>query len=383
MNEENIIIAYKINENDRRILEKVSKKTNEPFTIMTTNEPEDILPIPSAFMAFVNIENESNEADKKYVLKNVNDIAEYMNSIVIDENTFKDEETLIKIINKNYKDFYKVTEWDRLEDDYNELMEKIKLYQEAHSLAKGDFSFSELDLIHYFNDELPHVCKCIINSTKREILYNKLLDYIDFNQKHISPISYKNINKGILRMFISSNTLSHYPICFVDEKELEKEENPRALEIKQLAKLCDILAEEIYIGKYDKSIGNTRIEFMVKHKKDKHITDEHLISCRLSKDNVIYVLMQYIQELIIMTFSKEKGTFNKKNLFKYKFNDELWENIRIVIRNFVNLPLWKNRNVFIGTYFAETWKSIFETGKTEEGIQLLEKPIDLMELLKK
>lgn len=383
MNEENIIIAYKISEEHKKALENVSSKTKEPFNIMTTNEPEDIIPLPSAFMAFVNLENESTEEDKKYVLKNVNDVAEYLNSIIIDEQTFKDEEKLIRLIDKNYEEFYRPTEWDKLEDDYNKLMEKFKIYQKYHSLEKDDFMFSEQNLVQFFDDEWLQVKYYIKSSVKREILYSKLLDYIDFQRKSISPISYNTIDKSILRLSLDYNILFTNPICYQNENE--QKESPRMLEINQLAKLCDILAEEIYIGKYDKSIGRKMIEISIRHKKDKHITDNHLIACRISQYGVFYNFMQYIKEIIKIYLQKTKNDIDENNLFMYKFDDELWEEIRTFIKDFAKLPLWKNRerakDVFFGTSPIETWKEIFETGKTKDGIQVLENVIDITKMI--
>ena len=384
MNEENIIVAYKISEEHKKALENVRSKTKEPFSIMTTNEPEDIIAFPSVFMAFVNLENESTEEDKKYVLKNVNDMAEYMNSIIIDEQTFKDEEKLIRLIDKNYEEFYRPTEWDKLEDDYNKLMEKFKIYQKYHSLEKDDFMFPEQNLVQFFDDEWLQVKYYIKSSVKREILFNKLLDYIDFQHKNISPISYNTINKSILNLSLDYNVLFANPICY--ENENEQQESPRMLEIKQLAKLCDILADEIYIGKYDKTIGRTRIELPIRRGNDKHITDEHLIACRISQYGVFYNFMQYIKEIIKMYLQKTRNDIDENNLFMYKFDDELWKEIRTFIKNYAKLPLWKNRerakDVFFGTSPIETWKEILETGKTKDGVQVLDEPIKI-EILKK
>lgn len=385
MNEENIIIAYKLNADGIKALENVKNKTKEPFEIMITKDSKDIFPLPPVFMAFVNLENESTEEDKKHILKNVSEMAEYLNSIVVDEKTFKDEEKLIKLIDKSYEECYKQTEWDKLEDDYNKLMQKIKIYQKYHSLEKDDYTFSEQDLVQFFEDEWLQVKYYIKSSIKSEILYNKLLDYIDFQHKNISPISYNTINESILNLSLDYNVLFANPICY--ENENEQQESPRMLEIKQLAKLCDILADEIYIGKYDKSVGRTRIELPIRRGNDKHITDDHLIACRISQYGVFYNFMQYIKEIIKMYLQKTRNDIDEKNLFMYKFDDELWEEIRTFIKNFAELPLWKNRerakDVFFGTSPIETWKEIFETRKTKDGVQVLENVIDITKMISK
>lgn len=384
MIKETTILTYKVNKEQRNILEKVAKQFNQNLNIVNTDIAEDIIAVPS-FIAFINLENEPSEDKKEYVLNCVKSLIEYRNSIIINEETFENEEKLQRLIEKNFKEYNTQTSWDKFDDDYYELAEKIKIYQKEHSLEKDDYTFSELDLTQFFDEEWPHIRTLIINSIKREILLNKLLDYIDFNRKHISPISYNTINKSILNLFIDYNTLSPYSIHYEDEKK--EKENPRTIEIKQLAKLCDILAEEIYIGKYDKNIGNHRIEALVRNKKDINITDEHLIACRLSQNGVFYNLMQYIKEIIKMYFSKIKDKFSEDNLFMYKFDEKLWEDITTFIKEFYKLQLWRNRelaqDVFFGTSPAETWKEIFETGKTKDGIQVLENIIDITKILNK
>jgi len=77
---------------------------------------------------------------------------------------------------------------------------------------------------------------------------------------------------------------------------------------------------------------------------------------------------------------------SEDKLFEYRFPEPLWERIRIFIRNLTNLPLWVNRElastVFGGKQNYEYWQTVFETGKTPQGFQVLAKPLNLMEMIK-
>lgn len=72
-------------------------------------------------------------------------------------------------------------------------------------------------------------------------------------------------------------------------------------------------------------------------------------------------------------------------VFQYKFPDSLWDRIRTFVVNMHNLPVWINKDlsstVFGGKQVYSYWQTIFETGKSPQGVQVLSKPIDLMELI--
>jgi hypothetical protein len=172
---------------------------------------------------------------------------------------------------------------------------------------------------------------------------------------------------------------------FIQCNEKGQNENERMLQIHQLEKLCDIVAEEIYINKYDKSIESARLERNIS-KNNINVTDEHLIAYRLSQKGVFCNIMQYVKEIIKNYLSKTEEYYYENNLFIFKFDDKLWTEIRNFIKNFANLLLWKNKefseSVFGKLVTIEEWKSVFETGTTANGVQVLEKPIDITEMTK-
>jgi hypothetical protein len=113
------------------------------------------------------------------------------------------------------------------------------------------------------------------------------------------------------------------------------------------------------------------------------IPEDHLITCRISKEEIIYNWLKYIKQIIILHFGGKIIQNNK--LFHKRFPEPLWDKIRTFIKNLRELPLWINKGlsstVFGGKQNNEYWQTIFETGKTPQGFQVLAKPIDLTEMV--
>ena len=63
--------------------------------------------------------------------------------------------------------------------------------------------------------------------------------------------------------------------------------NPRILEKEQAIQICNILAEEILIDKYDDQIGTYRIENNIAAGKGDYITDDHLIAYRMFNEEIM------------------------------------------------------------------------------------------------
>ena len=206
--------------------------------------------------------------------------------------------------------------------------------------------------------------KNLINGIKGQVLYNSdLVDFVDFDNIKNKPISYKAFEKSFLDLFIDYN-------------------NIEPIKVEQLIKLCNILANVIFIEKYDENVGSSRIEQLIIKGNDKNITDEHLIAYRVSKEEILVNWLPFVKEIIQIHLNS-----NENNLFVYNFDEKLWVDITKFIKWFVSLPLWKNRelasSVFSGNADNNYWKVVFETGKTEDNIQVLDKSINVTEILKK
>lgn len=264
--------------------------------------------------------------------------------------------------------------------------EKVKKYQIKHDLKDDDFSFSEQELIDFFKGDKADVKKYIVDSIKHSITNskeNKLKDYIDFDGKAKElPISYSAFDKTILSSFVSSKIIFKTPINYKSDEGL----NPREIEISQIVRILNILAENIYINNFVPEVGTTRIEKKIIDKKDNGITDEHLIAYRISKEEILYNWLQYLRKVVEAYFVNLGKMVNHDELFQTPFDDQLWTNIENFTQNLIQLPLWKDREmastIFSGKKNYDYWKEIFDTGKSVDGALVLAKPLNFMEMIK-
>jgi len=260
--------------------------------------------------------------------------------------------------------------------------DRIDRYRTEHGLPAHNFSFSESDLIKHFKGEAREVKRYILDAVRDSVIRdpeNRLADFIDFGGRQTErPLSYSTVDKTFFSFFIYQEVLDTVLDYRVDEGE-----NPRELEKQQILQLMNIIAEEIYIDKFNSEIGTTRIESRIQKGEDLPL--EHIRAFRLSKEEIIYNWLRYIDQIIQHFFIMQGKPIQEKKLFHYKFPQALWDRIRAFIRNLHNLPVWVNDSmaatVFGGKQNYDFWQSIFESGKSPQGVQVLTEPINLMKMI--
>jgi len=261
--------------------------------------------------------------------------------------------------------------------------DRIQRYKKERGLAAEDFSFSEEDLVKYFKGESREMKRYIIDAVRDSITHhpeNKLRDYIDFGGRgKEKPISYSTLEKTVYSFFILQDVL-HTPLDF----RFEQDDNPRENEKEQLLRLMNIIADEIYIGKFDPDIGTSMLESNLR--KGENIPEDHMTAFRMSKEEIMYNWLKFLDQIIKNYFIMQGTPINEDKLFQEKFPEPLWANLRLFIKNFRGLPIWVNKElsltVFGGKQNNAYWETIFTTGKTPQGLQVLSEPINLMNLIK-
>ncbi len=261
--------------------------------------------------------------------------------------------------------------------------DRVARYQQENGLKEEDFPFSEMDLVKYFKGETREMKRYIVDAVRDGITHeptNELRDFIDFGGRaKEKPISYSTLEKTFYSFFIFQDVLET-PLDF----HLDEDNNPRVNEKEQLLKLMNIIAEEIYLGKFDPEIGTSMLESNLR--KGEIIPEDHLVAFRMSKEEIMYNWLKFIEQIIKNYFIMQGKPINEKKLFQEKFPDPLWASLRVFIKNFRNLPIWVNKElsltVFGGRQNNAYWETIFRTGKTPQGLQVLTEPINLMDLIK-
>jgi hypothetical protein len=262
-------------------------------------------------------------------------------------------------------------------------IDRVEQYIKDHNIPENDFSFSERDLMKHFKGESREMKKYILDSIRDTITHNidnKLKDYIDFGGRgKEKPLSYSTIEKTFYSFFIFQEVLDT-PLNYL----LEEGENPRELEKQQIMQLMNVIAEIVYIGKFDFDIGTSQIENKIQ--KGENIPSGHLIAYRMSKEEIIYNWLKCIEQIIKNYFTMHSSKYyNEKKLFQYKFPETLWGKIEIFTKNLSILPVWINKDlsntVFGGKQNNDFWQTIFEKGKSPQGLQVLAEPINLMKMI--
>jgi hypothetical protein len=218
----------------------------------------------------------------------------------------------------------------------------------------------------------------IINKYQKATSENKLMEFVDMGGRaKEKPISYSSIEKTFYSFFIYQDLLET-PISF----KLEEGNNPRSLEKVQIVQLMNIIAEEIYIGKFDLELGTSRLESKIQN--DGEIPMEHMRAYRMGKEEIMYNWLKYLSQIVQSHFISLGQPVDEKKLFQYEFTDTLWNNIRNYINNLSALPLWTNNElsntVFGGKQNYQFWHTIFTTGSSPQGVKVLVQPLNLNQL---
>ena len=223
----------------------------------------------------------------------------------------------------------------------------------------------------------------IIDSVKDGITFNednRLQKYIDMGGRaKEKPLSYSTVEKTFYSFFISTDLLE----TNIDYK-LEEGKNPRELEKSQIVRLMNIIADNILVGKYDFEIGTYKIENKIQNQES--IDWNHVVAYRMMKEEVVYTWLHYILDIIGNYYLQlGKTVMGKTNWFQEEIPEQLWKNITAYIINLSNLPLWRNAElssaVFGGKQNYKYWQTIFSTGLSPQGTQVLAEPINLNKMI--
>jgi hypothetical protein len=261
--------------------------------------------------------------------------------------------------------------------------DRLERFRSETARSGDDFSFSELDLVRYFKGQSREMKRYILDGIRDAVTSsqdNKLRDFIDYGGRGKErPISYSSIDKTFFSFFVHQDVLST-PLDY----GVDSGENPRELEALQIVKLMNVVAEELYVGKFDPEIGTDKIESRLQ--KGESFPLDHLRAFRMGKEEVLYSWLRYVQQIAYSYFTTIGKPIQQERLFQYQFPDQLWTNIRNFVRNLSLLPLWVNKDlaetVFGGKQNNSFWQTVFETGKSPQGVQVMPKAINLVEMIK-
>lgn len=260
--------------------------------------------------------------------------------------------------------------------------ERLQRFQAATGRLDHDLNFSERDLINHFRAHSKEIKRYILDAIRNGVTSdpsNKLMGYVDMSGRGTDhPMSYSTVEKTFYSFFVYQEILET-PIDHLSEEG----ENPREIERSQILKLMNVVAEELYIDKFDAGIGTDKLENRLR--KGEQIPHSHLVACRMSKEEIVYNWLGYLKQIASQYFIMQGIPDPEDRLFQVIFPEQVWENMRRFLRSLSALPLWVNvelsDSVFGGKQTNSHWKSIFTTGKTPHGVQVLAEPINLIRMI--
>lgn len=261
--------------------------------------------------------------------------------------------------------------------------DRLDRYRKDKGLPDDDESMSEKDLVIFFKGESREIKRYALDSVRAAITHhpdNELATYVEFGGKSTEkPLSYSTIEKTFLSFFIYPDVLDT-PLNYKAEEGL----NPRQLEIDQVVRLMNLVAELLLVDQFDMELGTAKLENKVQKGED--IPEPHLRAFRMCKEEVLYSWLGYVRQVVQMHFVLSGHPFDPERSFQYDFPEQLWERLRAYLINLRGLPLWVNRSlsatVFGGKQNNNFWRTIFLDGKTPQGQQVLAAPLNIMDMVK-
>jgi hypothetical protein len=262
--------------------------------------------------------------------------------------------------------------------------DRVERFQRETGRASDDYAFSERDLVKFFSGEAAEMKRYILDSIRDGVTHhpeNRLRQYIDLGgRKNEKPLSYSSVDKTFYSFFISGDVLET-PIDY----GLDVGQNPRELEKEQIVRLMNLVSEVIFEGRFDLERGTYRIENRVQAGED--IPEPHLRAYRMAKEEIMYNWLQYVKQIVTTFYAFQGVPFPDKKLFQVVHPEGLWANVENYLCNLVALPLWVNRElsltVFGGKPNYDFWHTIFSTGKSPQGQQVLIEPLNLTQMVQR
>ena len=262
------------------------------------------------------------------------------------------------------------------------LGDRMDRFRRERGLAEEDEGFSERDLVNHFKGESREMRRYIVDWVRNSVTTNqenKLRAYIDYGGRGTEmPISYSTVEKTFYSFFIHSAALIT-PFNY----RVEEGSNPRRLEVEQIVRLMNVIAEKVFIGQFSPSIGTRRVENSIQ--KGKSVPEPHLRAFRMAKEEILYNWVRYAGQIVKNYFITTGKPIDETKLFQYPIPDLCWNNIENFVENLKRLSIWVNKDlsnsIFGGKQNYEFWQSIFESGKTPNNVEVMPKGINVMEMI--
>lgn len=262
--------------------------------------------------------------------------------------------------------------------------ERVRQYQDMKGLAPTDYSFSESDLVKFFKGEHREMLKYILDASRDGITHsanNRLMELVAWSGRGADrPLSYSAVEKTFFAEFLYGKALET-PI----DEGTDRGDNPRFLEREQMIRLMNLFAETFYTGgKWDPEIGGNKLENNLQ--KGTAIPESHLRAWRIGREEILANILRYVRLVMQNYFINVGQAVEQDQILHIRLPDQLWDRIKAFLINLGKLPCWIDKGLSITVFGAkqnrEFWAYVFKNGRTQAGVSVLAKPIDINTMIK-
>lgn len=261
--------------------------------------------------------------------------------------------------------------------------ERVTQYQKLKGLASDDYSFSEKDLVVFFHGEHREVQKYIVDWVRDSVSYhadNRLKEYVEWaGKKGDRPLAYAAVERTFFAEFLCKYALDT-PIAL----GMDRGDNPRTIERDQLVRLMSLYADIFCVDQWDPDLGGRRLEARLQ--KGEKIAEGHLRAWRVTREEILAIVMRYIRAVIEHCFAVTGELVEKDRLMQHRLPENVWARIETFLRNLAGQAAWVDKNLS-GTVFGakqnrEFWAEAFKTGRGSSGVQIFAGRIDVIDMMR-
>ena len=260
--------------------------------------------------------------------------------------------------------------------------ERVKQYQKFKVLLDDDYSFSEKDLVAFFRGEHKEVQKYIVDWVRDSVNYhrdNRLKEYVEWaGKKGDRPLAYAALEQTFFAEFLYKYALDT-PIALA----MDRGDNPRMIERDQLVRLMSLYADIFFVGQWDPDLGGRRLEARLR--KGEVIAEGHLRAWRVTRGEILAVIMKYVRLVIEHYFAVTGRPIEKDRLMQYRLPEDVWARVETFLCRLSGLPAWidtsLSNTVFGAKQNRDFWAEVFKTGRSTTGVQVFTGPINVIDMM--
>ena len=261
--------------------------------------------------------------------------------------------------------------------------ERVTQYQKLKGIASDDYSFSEKDLVAFFRGEHRELQKYIVDWVRDSVNYhsdNRLKKYVEWaGKKGDRPLAYTAVERTFFAEFLYKHALETTIALGMDRGD-----NPRIIERDQLVQLMSLYADIFCVDQWDPDLGGRRLEARLQ--KGEKIAEGHLRAWRVTREEILAVIMKYIRLVIEHCFAVTGEPSEGDRLMERRLPENVWARIETFLRRLAGLPAWVDKNLS-GTVFGakqnrEFWTQVFKTGHSSSGVQIFAGRMDVIDMMR-